>query len=63
MVQGINIICTDSLICVAFSGSVYIMADNIIMSEIHVLAGKPEGERTVCIPSRGWEYNIKIDPN
>jgi hypothetical protein len=47
MVQGIKIICNNSLISDAFSGSVCIISDNRIMCEIKVLAGKPEGKRTV----------------
>jgi hypothetical protein len=47
MVQGIKIICNNSLISDAFSGSVCVISDNRIMSEIEVLAGKPEGKRTV----------------
>jgi hypothetical protein len=31
------------------------------MSGIQVLAGKSEGKRTISRPSRGWEYDIKID--
>jgi hypothetical protein len=47
MVQVIQTIYTDSLISDAFSGSVYLISDNMIMSEIQVLADKPEGKRTV----------------
>ena len=42
-----KIICNNSLISDAFSGSVYIISDNRIMSETEVLSGKPEGKRTV----------------
>jgi len=61
MVQGFKIICNNSLISDAFSGSVCKISDNRIMSVIEVLAGKPKGKRTVWRPSRGWEYNIKMD--
>jgi len=61
MVQGIKIICNNSLIFYAFSGSVWIISYNRIMSEIQGLADKPEGKRTVWRPSRGWEYNIEMD--
>jgi hypothetical protein len=47
MVQGIKITCNNSLISDYVSGSVFIVSDNRIMSEIEVLAGKPEGKRTV----------------
>jgi hypothetical protein len=47
MVQGFKIICNNSLISDAFSGSVCKISDNRIMSEIEVLAGKPKGKRTV----------------
>jgi hypothetical protein len=61
MAQGIKIICNNSLISYAFSGSVWIISDNTIMSEIEVLDGKPEGKRTVWSSSRGCKYNIKLD--
>ena len=38
--QVIKIICTNSLISDDFNCSVYILSDNSIMSEIHVLAVK-----------------------
>jgi len=47
IVQVIQTIYTGSLISDAFSGTVYIISDNMIMSEIQVLAGKPEGKRTI----------------
>jgi hypothetical protein len=47
MVQGIKITCNNCLISDDFSGSVFIISDNRIMREIEVLAGKPEGKRTV----------------
>ena len=46
-VQVIKIVCTNSLISDAFSCSVYVLSDNSIMSEIQVLAVRPEGKRTV----------------
>jgi len=46
-VQVIQIIFTNNPISDVFSSSVYIILDNKIMSEILVLAGKPEGKRTV----------------
>jgi len=60
-VQVIQIIFTNNLISDVFSSSVYIILDNRIMSEIQVLAGKPEGKRRDLRPSRGWEYDIKMD--
>jgi hypothetical protein len=47
MVQGVKIICNNRLNFDAFSGSVRIISDNRIMSEIEVLAGKPKGKRTI----------------
>jgi hypothetical protein len=47
MEHDIKIICNNSLISDAFSGSVCIISDNRIMCEFEVLAGKPEGKRTV----------------
>jgi hypothetical protein len=47
MVQSIIIIRNNSLISDAFSGSVCIISDYMIMREIEVLAGKSEGKRTV----------------
>ena len=61
MAQGIKIICNNSLISDAFIGSVWIISDNTIMSEIEVLDGKPEGKRIVWSSSRGCKYNIKLD--
>ena len=61
MAQGIKIIYNNSLISDAFCGSVWIILDNSIMSEIEVLDGKPEGKRTVWRPSRVCKYNIKMD--
>jgi hypothetical protein len=46
MVQGIKIICNNSLVNDAFSGSVSIISDNRIISEFEGLAGKPEGKKT-----------------
>jgi hypothetical protein len=46
MVQGIKI-CNYTYISDALRGSVFIISDNRIMSETEVLAGKPEGNRTV----------------
>jgi hypothetical protein len=40
---------------------VFIISNNRIMSEIEVLADKPEGKRTVWRPSRGLKYNIKLN--
>jgi hypothetical protein len=45
--QGNKIICNNSLISDAFSGSVCIISDNRFRSEMEVLAGKPEAKRTV----------------
>ena len=45
--QGIQIIFTNNLISDDFSGSVYTILDNRVMSEIQVLAGKLEGKRTI----------------
>jgi len=47
MVQGIKIICNNSLISDAFSGSVFIISGNRITREIMGLADKPEGKRKV----------------
>jgi len=60
MVQSIKIICNKSLISDAFCVSEFIISDNRIIREIHVLAGKPEGRRRIRIRRRGWEYNIKM---
>ena len=42
--QLIKIICNDSLVSHAFSGSVYIIPDNSIMSVIQVFKPKREEE-------------------
>ena len=55
MEQGIKIVCINSLIFDAFSGSVWIISDERIMSETEFLSGKPGGKRIVWRPSRGWE--------
>jgi hypothetical protein len=47
IVQGFKIIRKNTLITNAFSGSVSIISDNRIMSEIEGLVGKPEGKRTL----------------
>jgi hypothetical protein len=46
MVQGIKIICNNSIISDAFSGLVFIISVKSIVSEIVVLVGKPAGKRT-----------------
>jgi len=61
IVQGIKIICNNSLISNALSGSVWIISDNKIMNEIDVFDGKLEGNRTVWRPSLVCKYNIKLD--
>jgi hypothetical protein len=58
IVQDFKIIC---LITNAFSGSVFIISVNKIMSENVVLVGKREGKRRVWRPSSGWKYNIKMN--
>jgi hypothetical protein len=47
MVQGIKIICNNSIISVAFCGSVFIISNNKIIRKIKDLADKPKGKRTV----------------
>jgi len=61
MVRSIKIICNNSLISDSFLGSVFIISDNSVIREINGLSDKPKGKRTVWRPSRGWEYNIKMD--
>jgi hypothetical protein len=46
MVQGIKI-CNNTYISDPLSGSLFIISHNRIMSETEVLAGKPDGNRTV----------------
>jgi hypothetical protein len=47
MVQGIKIICNNSLISDAFSGSVSIISENRIMSEIEVWLANPKKKKNI----------------